>query len=944
MNTIDKLICNNPYYSPSVHWLNVGAQQYERREGRRPAGYTVATKEMARQGSGTFRELEKVNQLRARVQRWREEGYQQTTGTTRRLLRHWTEREMREGMTQFFFCQVEAIETLIYLTETAEGAQFAQTVPGDGGAWQRLCCKMATGTGKTIVMAMTIAWQVLNKVNDPRNPKFSKNVFVVAPNLTVKSRLQVLHPAAKKDVGDWKEDNYYEAHNIVPSELMPLLRQGAILIENWHTLAWDTEEQVAKRKSVDKRGAKSDRAYVREVLGPKVAAEKNLLVINDEAHHAWRVPAESKAKGLKKDEVKNATIWVGGLDRIHRVCGILRCFDYTATPFSPSGKQSDEEAVFPWIVSDFGLNDAIESGLVKTPRVVIRSDGQLAKIRNEIHSQLYHLYDDPVVKDSLNRKGAQPSEGLPDLVRNAYILLNADWKANSVRWVESGQKVLPALITICNSTETAARVKYEFENRALHGNFSELADLPLYEPDRILQIDSTMLEDAESQREAIQLGTDETLTKAKLAERLRLTVDTVGRAGQPGERICNVIGVSMLSEGWDAKTVTHIMGLRAFSSQLLCEQVIGRGLRRVSYDFENEANPLDPGNLLSPEYVNIFGVPFSILPQEGNETPSSQSALLKHEIKVVSSKVAHQIEIPNVLRIENVLRPILSVDTDNVTPLEIDPLRFITEAELGAVVEGKGAAKDIANISLKANTETRLQSVVFAVSQRLFEQEYQKQNWKGRESFLFVQFLKIVQDFLASGKVRLVQNLFSEDEQRRNIVLMLAMNEVVGHILAHVREQNAEKIEVILDKERPIISTADMPMWLTSKPVWPTEKCHLNNIAADSSWELSGSFALDKMAVVDSWVKNDHLGFVVWYFEDGTPRRYYPDFVVRLTNGAHVVVETKGQNDKTAQTKRKALQGWVKAVNSLGTWGTWYEVLSTHPGDLEGQLGRVTGK
>ncbi|MCF8246217.1 MAG: DEAD/DEAH box helicase family protein [Saprospiraceae bacterium] len=559
---IDKLICNNPYHEPTEHWNNVGAQQYQKLEGRRKAGYMVSTREQARFGVGKFVELDTVNHLRERVRQWREGGYQYTTGTTRKLLRHWTDREKREGMTQFFFCQIEAIETLIYLSETPEGAQFTQKIPGDGGTWQRICCKMATGTGKTLVMGMTIAWQVLNRMDYPNNPKFTKNIFIVAPNLTVKSRLQVLYPSAKKGEGDWNEDNYYEAHHIVPSEMMPKLRKGNILIENWHTLAWDTEERIAKRKSVDKRGAKSDKAYVKDVLDSRMSKEKNIVVLNDEAHHAWRVPVSSKRKSLKKEE-KDATIWVGGLDRIHRNNGILRCFDFTATPFSPSGKQSDEEAVFPWIVSDFGLYDAIESGLVKTPRVVIRSDGALAKIRNEIHSKLYHIYDDPEVKDSLNFKGAAPSMGLPSLVRNAYILLNYDWLRNSADW----KGVLPSMITICNNTETAARVKYEFDRKGLHGVIDEMADMGLYETDRILQIDSKMLDDAESQREAIQINEDDNLTKEKLAERLRLMVDTVGRSGEPGERVCNVIGVSMLSEGWDAKTVTHIMGLRAFSSR-----------------------------------------------------------------------------------------------------------------------------------------------------------------------------------------------------------------------------------------------------------------------------------------------------------------------------------------------------------------------------------------
>lgn len=937
MSKIDKLICNNPYYPPSLHWENTGLHQYTRLEGRRKAGYTIATKELTKLGLGTFKELAFVNPLRERVEQWRKAGYPFTTATTKRLLSHWTQRDQRGDTTQFFFCQIEAIETLIYLTETPEGTQYRDKLPSDGGTWQRLCCKMATGTGKTLVMAMTIAWHVLNKVNDPKNVKFSKNVFIVAPNLTVKDRLQVLHPSAKAGEGDWKETNYYEAHNIVPSEMMPRLRQGKILIENWHTLAWDSEVQIAKRKSVDKRGAKSDRAYAREVLGD-MATAKNIIVLNDEAHHSWRVPAGSKLKGIKKEDIRDATIWVGGLDRLHKTCGILRGYDFTATPFSPSGKQSDEAAVFSWIVSDFGLNDAIESGLVKTPRVVIRSDGQLTKVKDEVQSKLYHIYEDEDVKTSLNYKGAIPEMGLPTLVKNAYVLLNADWQHVAESWAKESPNILPCLITIANSTETASRVRYEFEKRGLHGTIDEMKDLPLYDADRILQIDSKALETAESQREAIQVKDDHKLSKDELAERLRDTVNSVGRSGQLGERICNVIGVSMLSEGWDAKTVTHIMGLRAFTSQLLCEQVIGRGLRRVAYTFERSDDPLSNDNFLQPEYVNIFGVPFSIIPQEdGGGTPPPPRPR-GHEIKIMPEKVAHQIDLPNILRVENILRPILTLDKKAVTDLEIDPYRFITEAELGAVVEGKGAAKDIANIDLKASTETRLQSVVFAVAQRLFEQEHKKQNWRGREPFLFVQFLKIVQDFLAADKVRLKQDLFSNDAERRTIVFMLAMSDIVGHILAHVREQNAEKIEVITDRERPIISTADMPSWWTSRPAPEARKSHLNACPIDSLWEASGNYFFDSCDLIDSWIKNDHFGFVIWYFYEGQPRRYYPDFVLRLTNGSYVVVETKGDNNVLAQVKRKALQGWVKAVNSLGNWGNWHEVLSTHPLDLEGKL------
>lgn len=328
----------------------------------------------------------------------------------------------QERENRLFFCQLEAIETLIWLTEAPASDKVGIDIPSDGGAFSRLCYKMATGSGKTVVMAMLIAWQVINKVTYPQDARFSKHVFVVAPGLTVKSRLQVLLPAGKA--------NFYDDFNVVPPALLDKLRQGKVLIRNWHGLNWETEEKLARKKTVDKRGAKSDEAYVREVLG-EIATARGLVVINDEAHHAWRIPAESKVKGVKKEDIEEATKWIGGLDRINKARGILTCYDFSATPFAPSGKQSSEEALFGWIVSDFGLNDAIESGLVKTPRVVVRDEG--LPDAKTYKSKLYHIYEH--VKDDLNRK-AQEQEPLPQLVSVGYYLLGRDWLEAAKAWKE----------------------------------------------------------------------------------------------------------------------------------------------------------------------------------------------------------------------------------------------------------------------------------------------------------------------------------------------------------------------------------------------------------------------------------------------------------------------------------------------------------------------------
>ena len=459
--TIDKLIVNSPYEEPLKHWrYEQETRTFDLLDGRRPAGYVVASGDSkAFDDPGIFMEIPLVNQIRPRVATWRESGYPGVSSITKRLLDHWHDPEDFEER-RFFFCQLEAVETLIWLTEAPAAERVGIEVPGDGGDFVRQCCKMATGTGKTVVMAMTIAWQILNKATDPQDARFSKNVLVIAPGLTVKSHLAVLEPTGA--------GNYFEAFNIVPSSLMDKLRQGKVLIRNWHMLAWDSEEQIQRRRSVDKRGVKSDEAYTRDVLG-EMASARNLLVINDEAHHAWRVNWEAEGKYLRardmKDSAAEATVWIGGLDRLNRSRGIHMCYDFSATPFTPSGKKSSEEALFSWIVSDFGLNDAIESGLVKTPQVVVRDD-TVPDAKN-YKSRLYHIYNDPEVKDELNRN-AKPEEPLPDLVLNAYYLLGCDWREAWKSWREAGLPTPPVMITVANRTETAARVKHAFNTKRIH--------------------------------------------------------------------------------------------------------------------------------------------------------------------------------------------------------------------------------------------------------------------------------------------------------------------------------------------------------------------------------------------------------------------------------------------------------------------------------------------
>ena len=906
-NGIDKLIINCPYQEPNQHWLYEREKKRFRREvGRRSAGYIVATPNFSGfDDPGIFVPIELANKIRKRVGEWRKKGYPGVTGVTKRLLEHWTSASDR-GDYQFFFCQLEAIETLIWLVEAPEPSKVGIEVPKDGGPFERWCNKMATGSGKTVVMAMIIAWNFLNKVTYPTDKRFSKHALVIAPGLTVKHRLKVLQTSHSK--------NYYETFNIVPASLREKLRQGEILILNWHALAWDTEEKIKTKKenkqlrSVDKRQhiEISQTAYARKVLS-HMASAKNIVVINDEAHHAWRINPEAKKKyfrsGSDKDSAEEATIWINGLDRIHAQVGILRCFDLSATPFSPSGGQIAEETLFPWVVSDFGLNDAIESGLVKTPRVAIQDN----TMTTEDRSRLYHIYSSEEIRQDFTRK-AKETEPLPNLVVDAYNLLGQDWISTKNSWQRRGHKVPPVMITVANRTETAARIKHAFDSKQI--------DVPeLCEPEKILQIDSRILKKAEMG----QLNT----TKQNKAKELRLAVDTIGELGSPGEQFQNVISVGMLSEGWDAKTVTHIMGLRAFSSQLLCEQVVGRGLRRVSYD-------TDENGLFTPEYVNIFGVPFTFLPYEDDsEGPPPAPPPPKTKIEPIKEKSSHQITWPNVIRIDHILESTLSLDVAHVTPLQLDPHQRITEVQLDPIIAGKPHSSSQIAIRLDPYSDSeRMQTIIFRIAALIYSRNLAPEWSSGRESFL-AQLVQLVEKFIAAGKVQI--NSVAPDAETTKMAIHRNMMRVVQYVWSKIQSSSAGRLVPVFDTECPHLSTADAEPWYTTRRCEWMAKSHINFTVVDSDWELHEAISMNRFDLVHSFVKNDHLGFAIQYMHEGKIRRYIPDFIVRLTGGRHVILETKGQDNEQVQAKKEALDDWVKAVNGHGSFGEWYSVISFDP-------------
>lgn len=902
MAGIDKLIINSAYREPEHHWkYDMNGQTFVKEPGRRPAGYFVAGQGTNQYNDiGRFIELELVNRIRPRVKAWRENGYPGVTGVTKKLLDHWHDKDAR--LYQFFFCQLDAMETLIWLVEAPDAEKVGIDIPSDGGAFRRICTKLCTGGGKTTVMAMLIAWMVCNKATYPQDKRFSKYIFIVAPGLTVRSRLQVLQTGGS--------DNYYAQFGVVPVGLMDKLRQGKVMITNWQALAWETDEAIAKRKSVDKRGAKSDEAYVREVLGEMYRAQ-NIVVINDEAHHAWRRNPQNKGKTKEEKEAeKQATVWVSGLDRINKVRNILCCYDFSATPFAPSGKKNDEEALFGWIVSDFGLNDGIEAGLVKTPRVVVRDDSM--PNTDTFKSKLYHIYSDETVKDDIGR-AAKPEEPLPDLLTQAYYLLGKDWQALYNAWRDAGCEVPPVMITVANRIETAARIKYAFDHQRIP--VPELCN-----SDLTLQIDSKTLDEVASS----------TGKKADASAALREMVDTVGQKGKPGEQIRNVISVSMLSEGWDAKTVTHILGLRAFSSQLLCEQVVGRGLRRTSYDLE------EGSELFTPEYVNIFGIPFTFLPHESDEQGTPPVTPPKTQVESLKERSQYQISWPNIIRIDRIFKPQLKVDISKIETLTLQAAETRLRADLAPIIDGKTDLMQCTEIDLqKLDAELRMQRIIFEAAAQVYEQMNASWQRQGTKLALLGQVIQLTQKYIESGAIQINPPMDGLDPVRKRIIYMMNMNRIVQHLWDFIRIEMTSKTVPVFDANRRVRSTTDMPTWYTSKPCTITQHSQISHCVYDSTWESTEAYKLEKNPHVVAWAKNDHLGFEVVYIYGGVVSKYIPDYLIKLDNGKTLILETKGRMTERDGAKRKALSEWVKAVNATGEFGIWVNDLSLNVADVD---------
>jgi type III restriction enzyme len=986
---VEKPIICPPYDEPPSHWVYRETGEAARMEGRRRAGYwfkgqrvsgaQIALPSFAEE---QFDELPLVNSLREDVKRWRNANYEGVTPLTRELLRHWT-REDRPR--RLFFCQREAVETIIYLAEIRLGGKRTRFTPSFSESslrelvdlpaeaelepLTRFGCKMATGSGKTVVMAMLIAWAFCNRARNPSDERFPAAVLVCCPNLTVKERLQVLRPESP--------DNYYAAFDLVPTVFRPLLQQGKVLVTNWHLFAPESEHvEGGKSYPVVNKGEESPDAFARRVLGD-LYERAPLLVLNDEGHHAYR-PAPIAEEKLDAEEAKavqadreEATVWVSGLDRLNLACGVRFCVDLSATPFYIAGSGFPEGAPFPWLVSDFGLVDAIESGIVKIPRLPVSDT--TGRPEPQYFRLWQHLNERIPPADRLPGRARKPKpEAVYREVEFALKTLASQWveRFKQIQQAGAGQdKAPPVLIIVCDNTDIAEVLfqnisgerteKVEAIEDVDDGDDDASAGLPIPAAGPARKAKTRVVyggghvfpeyfSNTASRRSTIRIDTKllaEAETKepggsrADAAQELRRIVATVGKPGQPGEQVRCVVSVGMLTEGWDANNVTQILGIRAFGSQLLCEQVVGRGLRRMDYVPDPETG------LLTEEYVDVYGIPFSVVPFKGRPIakPAPEDRPSNH-VQALPERAKYELRFPVVESYAFALRRnVIKADIAKLERLALEPNVEPTAVFVRPTVGyrtgppgGLGPGDFAEQNRQQYYDTTHLQEIEFAVARSIVTalaeataaggpspngHSRPKLGLQSRHQ-LFPQVLRLVLEYV-ERKVDFRGCDPCELGHQRYIEIL------VERLLAAIEPDDAQgepPLLPILNRYKPIGTTAEVD-FKTIRPCVATQASHINQVAADTnSWEQAATFRLEQLArrgVVWCYARNVNLGLSIPYQYVGVSSGYQPDFLVRLADGRTLILEIKGYEDDEDKAKHAATQRWVSAVNNWGQLGQW---------------------
>ncbi len=976
-------ILNSPYEYPSRHWeLDTSGQPTSRiLDTRRRVSFVSPIPKpkkrrgaAAEQASLVFDEASRgladggqqydltaiINEVRRQVDAWRSlpnPDQWRVTPETARLLRHW--RHHRFNDIRPFFCQVEAVETAIWLTEVAPqsgrvGRDFLDHLTNANRDANpdlpRLALKLATGTGKTTVMAMLIAWQTVNAVRRPQSRRFTRGFLVVTPGITIKDRLRVLQPN--------DPDSYYRSRELVPTDMLADLDKARIVITNYHAFKLRDRLELSKggRALLSGRGllkplaTQETEGQMLQRVMPELMGAKGILVLNDEAHHCYREKPggddEGELKGDDRREAERnreaARLWISGLETVQRKLGLNRVFDLSATPFFLRGSGYAEGTLFPWTMSDFSLMDAIECGIVKLPRVPVADNipgGDMPKFRN--------LWDH--IGGRMPKKGRGKTAGLdplslPVALQTALEALYGHYEKQFELWQKAGIEAPPCFIVVCNNTSTSKLV-YDYISGFLRDNpdgsktlvNGRLALFRNYHEDgaalgrpRTLLIDSEQLESGEGLdknfrdlaaneierfRREIVARTGDRRQAENLSDHdlLREVMNTVGKAGRLGGSIRCVVSVSMLTEGWDANTVTHVLGVRAFGTQLLCEQVVGRALRRQSYDLNDDG-------LFDVEYADVLGVPFDFTakpvvapPQPPRETVQVMAVSPDRDAcEIRFPRVAgYRVELPD----ERLNAEFNDDSTFVLTPDLIGASRTRNEGIIGEGID----------LNLVHTDTLRRSTLLYHLTQRLLLTKWRDPNEEPK-LHLFGQLKRITGRWLdnhlvCKGGAYPAQLMYQE-------LADTACERITNAITRAGTDRRP--VKAVLDPYNPVGSTRHVHFTTSKTDRYQTDarRCHVNWAILDSDWEAEFCRVAESHRRVRAYVKNQGLGLEVPYRSGSTTRTYIPDFIVLLDDGhddpLHLIVEIKGYRGEDAKAKKETMETyWIPGVNNLRACGRW---------------------
>ena len=975
-------ILNSPYESPAHHWeLDASGQPTSNViDKRRPAEFITPIpkpkkrKQAAAQQEMVFDEgkglssaeqqydtMAMVNEVRRRVDLWRRSSTPsdwQVTPETARLLQHW--RHHKFSSFRPFFCQIEAVETVIWLTEVApkQGKDIRAVLDSLSAASEeanpglaRLALKLATGAGKTTVMAMIIAWQTINAVRRPNSKKFTRGFLVVTPGITIKDRLRVLQPN--------DPDSYYQSRELVPGDMLADLDRAKIVITNFHAFKLRETMELSKggRSLLQGRGEEiktlETEGQMLQRIMPDLMGMKNVLILNDEAHHCYREkPAGEDDEGdLKGDDRKEAEqnreaarVWISGLEIVSRKLGVNRIFDLSATPFFLRGSGYAEGTLFPWTATDFSLMDAIECGIVKLPRVPVADNipgGDMPKFR-----ELWKHIAKKMPKKGRGKAAKLDPLSIPVELQTALEALYGHYEKTYNLWQEEGITTPPCFIVVCNNTSTSKLV-YDYvsgfrrenddgsttlENGrlALFRNFDEHGNA-IGRP-RTLLIDSAQLESGDAldknfrdiasdeierfRREIIaRTGDRRQAEKITDEDLLREVMNTVGKKDRLGGSIRCVVSVAMLTEGWDANTVTHVLGVRAFGTQLLCEQVIGRGLRRQSYD-------LNEDGLFNVEYADVLGIPFDFTakpvvapPQPPRETVHVKAMRPERDhLEIRFPRVeGYRVELPE----ERLTAEFNDDSTLELTPDLVGP----------SITHNQGIIGEAVDLNLVHTGDLRRSTLLFHLTQRLLYTKWRDPSEEPK-LHLFGQLKRIARQWLdahlvCKGGTFPAQLMYQE-------LADMACKRITDGITRKLIGENP--IKAVLDPYNSTGSTIHVNFNTSKKDRWETDarRCHINWVILDSDWESEFCRVAEAHPSVKAYVKNHNLGLEVPYKYGSESRRYRPDFIVLIDDGhgdddlLRLVVEIKGYRREDAKEKKATMETyWVPGVNNLRTYGRW---------------------